>query len=405
MNVPFRIARRYLFARKSTNAINIITGVSLLGISIGTAALVLVLSVFNGFEDLITGMFNSFNPELKVIPAKGKVFEADSLFLDSIRSIPGIDMASPTLEEIAFFEYKDKQDFGVIKGVEQDFDLVTRLDTTVREGGFRLQDDQRTLAVSGVGMRNRLGLDIGDPFSSISVYMPRRETTSAFQQPFRRRFLYPGGTFVIQQEFDNQYVITKLAFVRELMGRRQEASSLELRLDGSRSLKDVQSDLEQHLGDAFIVKNRFQQEESFLKLMQLEKWMSFAIVSLMMLLVAFNMVGALWMIVLEKKRDISILKSMGATRAKVRRIFLYEGMLLSVVGILLGFVLALLLYWAQKQFGLVGVSGQFVIQAYPISLRGFDFFLVFLTVLAIGMLASWPPAKRAERVPAILREG
>jgi len=404
MNFPFRIARRYLFARKSTNAINIITGVSLLGIAIGTAALVLVLSVFNGFEDLITNMFNRFNPEVKITPAKGKTFEVDSLLLARVSGVPGVAQVTPTLEEIAFFEYKQKQDFGVIKGIEPGYEEISGIDSTLREGTFRLKDNRRNLAISGVGMRNRLGLNVSDPLNTLSVYMPRRETTSSFQQPFRRRFLYPGGTFIIQQEFDNQYVLASLDFVRELMGFDSEASALELRLDNSRRVEDVEAELEAILGAEFEVRNRFEQEESFLKLMQIEKWMSFAIVSLMMLLVAFNMVGALWMIVLEKKRDISILKSMGATRATVRRIFLLEGMLLSLVGIGAGFLLALLLYWAQQQFGLIGVPGQFMIQAYPVSLRGIDFFLVFLTVLAIGMLAAWPPAKRAERVPAILRE-
>ncbi len=405
MNLPLRIAGRYLFAKKTTNAINIITGISVVGIAIGTAALVLVLSVFNGFEDLITSMYNSFNPELKVTPVKGKTFTADSSLLANIESIPGIERVAPTLEEIAFFEYKDKQDFGMLKGVEPDFDDITRIDTTVREGTFRLLEGERNMAISGVGMRNRLGLSIGDVFSPISVYMPRKEAVSGFQQPFRRRFLYPGGTFIIQQEFDNQYIITSLAFVRELMGKPKEASALELKLNGEQRLELVQENLEQFLGDGFQVNNRFEQEESFLKLMRIEKWLSFAIVSLMMLLVAFNMVGALWMIVLEKQQDISILKSMGATDRIVQRIFLLEGALLSMVGILVGFVLALVLFWAQKRFGLIGVPGQFIIQSYPISLRGVDFALVFLTVLGIGLLASWPPARRAKRVPAILREG
>lgn len=447
MNFPLRIALRYLFANKVSgivktiltilfiiplgvfylllkplglagplqryfkqfNAINIITGISVLGIAVGTAALVLVLSVFNGFEDLITGMYGNFNPDVKITPIKGKTFEVDSLQMDQIYKVEGVDLVAQTLEEIAFFEYKDKQDFGTLKGVDQFYDEVTGIDTTVREGVYSLEEGARNQAVLGLGMRNKLSVNVDDQFSSMSIYMPKRKKSTGFRmgladQQFKKRIAYPAGTFVIQQDFNNQYVLTSLDFIRDLMDYDQEVSALDIRLkDGANEAKVIR-ELSAIMGENYEVKNRYSQEESFMKLMQMEKWLSFAIVSLMLLLVAFNLVGVLWMIVLEKKKDIAILKSMGARDETIRSIFLTEGFLLSALGIFIGFLLALMIFLVQKSFGIVSIPGDFIIEAYPISMRGLDFLIVALTVMAIGLLASVPPALRAMRVSALIRE-
>ena len=405
MNLALRIARRYLFAKKSTNAINIITGIAVFGIAVGTAALVLVLSVFNGFEDLITGMYSNFNPDVKVMPARGKTFPLDSTLIVKISAIEGVEAVSQTLEEVAFFEYKDNQDFGTIKGVDENFSAVVNILPTVKEGEYNFYETTRNLAVLGLGMRNKLGTNVADPFTGIAVYSPKRERLrSPMEPPFRRRYIYPGGTFVIQQDFDNEYVLSSLPFARDLLGYEDEVSALEIRLAPAANPSRAIAAIGQAMGEGFEVKDRYQQEESFLKLMQVEKWLSYAIVSLMMLMVAFNIVGALWMVVLEKQKDISILKSMGALDHTVRNIFLYEGLLLSLLGIGLGFVLAIGLYIAQKTVGIVAVPGNFVVDAYPISMRFPDFIVVALTVTAIGLLASLAPAQRAKRVPAMMRE-
>ncbi len=406
MNLPLRIARRYLFARKSTNAINIITGIAVFGIAVGSAALVLVLSVFNGFEDLIMTMYSNFNPDVKVTPARGKTFEADSVLIARLEAIDGVAYVSQTLEEVAFFDYKDNQDFGTLKGVDGNFSKVVGIDTTVREGAYAFEEGSRDLAVLGLGMRNKLAANVGDRFTEMAVYMPKRERSgSPLEQPFRRSYIYPGGTFVIQQDFDNEFVLSSLSFARRLLGfSTPVVSALEIRLALDADESSALQQIRQAMGVGFEVKGRFQQEESFLKLMQVEKWLSYAIVSLMMLMVAFNIVGALWMVVLEKQSDISILKSMGATDTSVRNIFLYEGLLLSLLGLLLGFVLAITLYIAQKTVGIITVPGNFIVDAYPISMRFADFAVVVVTVLAIGLLASWPPAQRARRVPAMMRE-
>ncbi|MDX1665621.1 MAG: FtsX-like permease family protein [Saprospiraceae bacterium] len=404
MNFPVRVARRYLFAKRSTNAINIIAGIAVFAISIGAAALILVLSVFNGFEDLITEMYSSFDPDVKVSPVRGKTFPVDSVFLAQLHEIEGVSEISQTLEEVAFFEYDNNQDFGTLKGVDQHFRSVTGIDSTVREGVYQLSDGARPLAVMGLGMRNKLGVNVNDLFTGISVYMPKRERVGPFEQPFRTRLLYPAGTFVIQQEFNNQYILSPIDFARNLLGLDQEVSALEIRLTPGTDAGQAVGAISRLLGPDYRVEDRYQQEESFLKLMKVEKWLSYAIVSLMMLLVAFNMIGALWMIVLEKRRDIAIMKSMGATGKTIRNIFLNQGLMLCFLGLLSGFILALLVYGAQKGFGLIEIPGDFIVDAYPISMRLTDFLVVALTVLLIGLLASLPAAMKARRIPAMVRE-
>jgi len=406
MNLSFKIARRYLFAKKSTNAINLITGISVLGVSIGTAALILVLSVFNGFEDLIEGLFSNFNPDVKVTAVKGKTFEPDSAALAQIRELPGVETLSLTLEEVAFFEYNDNQDFGILKGVDSNFHLVNHIDSTVLEGVYTFRHRGREAAVMGIGMRNKLKVDVTDPLTSMSVYMPKRQRVGPLEKPFRQQFIVPSGSFIIQQDFDNQYVLSSLEFARSLLAEPRSVSALEIRLDSKYPAAETVGRISEILGEGYSVKDRYQQDEAFFKLMNIEKWMSFAILTLTLLLVAFNMIGSLWMIVLEKKPDIAILKSMGATDRMVRSVFLLEGLLLCGIGMIAGYVIAVGLYLIHinLEYGLISIPQGFLVAAYPISLRAGDFVVIALTVLSIGLLASLPPAMRAQRVPAIIKE-
>ncbi|MBL7825661.1 MAG: FtsX-like permease family protein [Saprospiraceae bacterium] len=406
MNFPLLVARRYLFAKRSTNAINIITGISVLGMAIGTAALILVLSVFNGFEDLLSGLFGHFNPELKVTPVQGKTFEIDSATLARIRTMPGVAVASETLEEIAFFEYEGSQDFGVLKGVDSLFAAVTGInsDTVILEGNYILEEEDRNCAVIGAGLRNKLTINVQNPIAPMTVFMPDQEA-GALDKPFRTRLAYPKGTFAIQQEYDNEYVLTNLNFMRDLLEvSPQTVSALEIKCRSAASLASVKNELKSMLGNGYIVKDHYEQNEAFFKIMKLEKWMGFAITSLMLLLMAFNTIGALWMIVLDKQKDISVLKSMGATDNAVRRIFLLEGLLLTALGMGIGIVLSILIYVAQKTWGIVTIPDGFLVDTYPISMRATDFIPITLTVIAIGLLASVLPARRAGQVPAYLRE-
>ena len=404
LNISLFIARRYLFARRSANAINIITGISVLGVAIGTAALILVLSVFNGFEDLLAGLFGHFNPEVKVTPLKGKTFQADSLVLAKVRALPGVLYASETLEEIAFFEYEGSQNFGVLKGVDSLFARVNNIDSTIQEGEYRLRVSERNCAVAGAGMRNKLGININNPLALLTIYMPEQQS-GLMDQPFKTRSVYPMGTFAIQQDFDNQYVLTNLDFMRELLEAQPgTVSALEIKGRPGVSRSDLSAQVKGLLGGAYVVKDEYEQNEAFFKVMQLEKWMGFAITSLMLVLMAFNTVGALWMIVLDKQKDISVLKSMGATDRLVRSIFLLEGILLTLLGMGIGILLAIAFYFAQKNFGLISIPQGFLVDSYPIAMRATDFIPVILTVIGIGLLASLAPARRAAQVPAFLRE-
>lgn len=405
MNLPFLFSRRYLFAKRSTNAINVITGISVLGVAIGTAALILVLSVFNGFEDLLANLFGHFNPELKITPAKGKTFEVDSLVLVQLRTVPGVEIVSETLEEIAFFEHNGSQDFGVLKGVDSLFARVNGIDSdsTMREGQYLLEDEGRNYLVLGAGVCNKLSVNVSNPLSVVTVYMPEQQT-GVLDKPFKTRQAAPVGTFAIQQEFDNEYALTNLAFVRELLeASNRTVSALEIKCAPGANMLQIKSQARALLGEGFTMKDRYEQNEAFFKVMQLEKWMGFAITSLMLLLMAFNTVGALWMIVLDKQRDISTLKSMGATDGMVYRIFLFEGSLLTLLGMGIGLILAIALYFAQKNYGIVSIPEGFLVESYPISMRASDFLPVAATVLGIGLLASLLPARRAAQVPAFLR--
>jgi lipoprotein-releasing system permease protein len=405
LNFPFLIARRYLFAKRSTNAINIITGISVFGIAIGTAALVLILSVFNGFEDLLSGLFGHFNPQIKVTPARGKTFEPDSLAMTQLRALPGVLYLSETLEEIAFFEYDGSQDFGVLKGVDDQFARVNNIDSTIREGEYLLEIDDRNCAVMGAGVRNKLSVNVENVLSAMTIYMPTSEAGGVLDKPFKTRSVYPVGTFAIQQDFDNQYVLTNLAFMRELLDVPDgTVSALEIKCTSKREVAELKNQIRSILGEGFTVKDEYEQNEAFFKVMQLEKWMGFAITSLMLVLMAFNTIGALWMIVLDKQKDISVLKSMGATDRTVHRIFLFEGLLLTLLGMSIGLVLAVALYFIQITYGIVTIPQGFLVESYPIAMRASDFIPVILTVIGIGLLAALPPAQRAVRVPAFLRE-
>lgn len=402
MNLPLKIARRYLFAKKSTNAINIISGISVFGISVGTAALILVLSVFNGFEDLITGLFSNFNPDIKVTITEGKTFEVDTVMIGKIAALPTVSIVSQTIEETALFIYNKNESIGILKGVDDNYKNVTGIDSTLREGTYRFQDGKREMAVLGVGIRNRLSVNVGDYLSALEVYMAKRKNSGPLSKPFNKKLIYPSGTFVIQQDFDSQYILSSLSFAQKILEQKNKIGALEIQLSPEADPQSSAAEIRKIVGDKFTVKDRYQQDEAFFKIMNIEKWMSYAILCLTLILVAFNMIGSLWMIVLDKKQDISILRSMGATRKIVRQIFLSEGILLGILGMLLGFFFAVAFYIAQKTFGIVPIPAGFVVDAYPISMRLPDFVVVAITVLAITLIASLPAAFRAARVPAII---
>lgn len=384
--------------------INIITGISVAGIAVGSCALLLVMSVFNGFHDLLYSLFNSFNPPAKVSPVQGKVFEVDSALIYKIKSIPGVTHVSISLEETAMFEYDDQRYFGTIKGVDDDYVLVNNLDSVIVEGEYATRKGNVPVAVLGAGVEAALGVDVSNEFTPLKIHMPKRNRRNvALEKSFYTKLVYPVGVFSFQQDFDRQYVITSLETVRDLLNYDWEASYLEISFNPDYE-EEVFTEIKQVVGDGFNVQNRYEQEASFLKIMNGEKWMAFAILCLTLLLVAFNLVGALWMIVLEKQKDISILKTMGASSKMIRNIFLHEGMLVSGIGLLIGFGLALLIYFLQVQFSIIPIREGFIVDSYPIAVKWFDFFAGAIAVMAIGFIASILPAMKADKVGAYIRE-
>ena len=400
------MAWRYLFAPKSTNAINIITFVAAFGVAIGAASLIIALSVFNGFEDIFVGMFNNLNPDVRITASRGKTFDATEELLADLRAIDGVAAISHTLEETARFQYLGHQAFGPLKGVDSDYARINGIDTMIKEGEYDLLVPQvETLgSIVGQNLARELLIDPENRVNPLSIYVPRPRTRagssilSSGRLPYRVREVLPMGIVRSQEAFENQAVLVDLSLARELLGvEAPTVSSLEVKLapgfDNPKTFRAIQK----LLGDDYLVRNRFEQENSILKLMRVEKYVAYAIVTLMVILISFNLVGALWMIVLEKRQDIVILQSLGMVGSEIRNVFLRVGLLISAIGLGTGFGLAILIYLIQTHFGIVGLPGTLA-EAYPMSLRVVDFLVVTLTVLIIGLLASILPARRAERV-------
>lgn len=397
------IARRYLFSKKSTNAINLITGISVAGIAIGMAALILELAVFNGFEDLLSSLFNRFNPDIKITAREGKFFQEDSLTKVKIKQIDGVDLVAESLEEIALFDHDGNIAFATIKGVDSNYVQVTGIQETIISGSFNTKSARQPGAVLGNNIKNKLGISFQNPFTDLRIYVPRTKRRTLLDQPFKSMSVVPTGSFSFQQEYDNQYVFSHINFVQGLIDKPGMLSAYEVLLDEGADLEKVKKELSSVLGEDYEIKDRYQQDEAFFKLMKLEKWMFYALFVLTLILIAFNMIGALWMIVLDKKQDISVLKALGASDQTVERIFLGEGILISNIGILIGSVLAIGLYWYHTQYGLISIPEGFIVDRYPMVLKWMDFVIAAVTMLCIGLLASFMPARRARRITSVIR--
>lgn len=402
MKLSFEIAKRYLFGKKSTNAINIISGISVLGLTVGTSALIIILSIFNGFEGLIKKDLNNFNPDIKVTLKEGKHFAIEEEQLSSIKSIEGIKHVSKVIEEVALFEYNELQKAGIIKGVDGEYNKVTRIDSTLRNGKFIKDDKSVNYAVFGNGMAQDLNLNTMDRLTPVTVYVPRRKKRSMLDKDFKLSKIYPSGAFLDKSENDYTYVLASHSMVSRLLDRKNLVSALEIKIDPEKN-DGVKEELTAIMGEAYNIKDRLMQDETHLKIMNIEKWMGVLLVSLVLVLLAFNMIGSIWMIVLDKKKDISILKSMGFTSSGIKNIFLAEGVLISLIGLVIGCVIALIFYFLQKKLGIIGIPDGFIVDAYPIELRLTDFILAAFIVMTIGVLASIPPAIRASQISNYIR--
>lgn len=400
MNTPLFIARRYLFSRKSRNAINVISGISVVGLSLGTMALVIVLSVFNGFDETVKALFNSFDPDLKVIPKNGKTFVPENALLLEMDADADIASWSPVLEENALIRYGKKQYIAVIKGVNDDYAAITGIDSMMWDGNFSLRNENgNPMAVVGQGVANYLG--VGLTFvNPLNIYVPRRTARYSPNpnQVFLRKYIFPSGIFAIEQDFDSKYILLPLDFTRELLQYEGEVSSLEVKAREGARLPELENRLQKAVGDQMDVRNRFEQQEVFYKVMRSEKLAIFFILTFILLIASFNITGSLTMLIIEKKRDIGILRSMGANNQLIKRIFLLEGWLISFLAVGSGLVLGSLICWLQDRYELIKIQGEAIlITAYPVDLQAADLLSTALTVLAIGFLAAWLPVRYLSR--------
>lgn len=395
----WQFASRYFRAKKSTNAINIIAWVSVVAIAVGAGALIVILSVFNGFEGLVKSLYSSFYPAIKVAPASGKTIILTPAQLQQIAAVPGVAHFSEVVEEKAVLRYGDEPTIAVLKGVDSGYNNVTDVKSNIVRGRFDTGDSVAYRAVLGLELEGALGVDVVHSLAPVTVYLPRRNL-SGFVTPedaLSNGVLYPTGTFAIQQEFNSKYVITNIEFLRKLLELGDdEMSALEI---GSRAGVDeklLKAELEQLLGKGYKVQTRYEQNQSLYAIMQTEKWAVYVILSFIMIIAAFNMIGSLYMLVIEKQKDITILKAMGARKSLIMRIFLVEGLIIAGIGTLVGFGLGISFCVLQQRFGIIKLEGtSFLVDTYPVSMHAEDFLLVFVTIMVIGGAASWYPARRA----------
>lgn len=401
MNFPFYIARRYLFSRKSTHVINIISAISVTGVTVATMALVVTLSVFNGFHDLVASLFTAFDPQLKVAPAKGKAVAADEPALEKIKALPQIQVATETVEDVALAVYGERQTMVTIKGVQDNFDSLTHVREILQgDGTYELQAADLSYGILGIRVAEILGMGYSFKYP-LRIFAPRRDGQLDMFNPeecFYADELYsPGVLFCVKQaKYDKNYILTNIHFARRLFDMQGMVSALELRLKPGSNFEAVKSEIKEIAGDRFTVKDRFEQQEDTFNIMKIEKLMAFSFLTFILVVACLNIIGSLSMLMIDKKKDVVTLRNLGASDRQIVQVFLFEGRLISLAGAVLGIVLGLLLCWLQQTFGLVGLgrsSGSFIIDSYPVSVHAEDILIIFITVLVSGFLAVWYPVK------------
>ena len=400
MNFPFYIARRYLFSKKSTNAINIISGISVLGVAVATMALVVTLSVFNGFSDLVASFFTDFDPQLKIVPVEGKTAPADDPVLAEIKAMPEIYVATECVEDQALAVYNGRQAMVIIKGVEDNFDSLTHIREKLDgDGTFELHAADIQYGILGRQVIDVLGIGYYYFPLPLKIYAPRREGQLDMSDPadgFIEDELYsPGVVFEIKQsKYDRNYILTSIGFARRLFDQQGMLSSLELRLKQGSDFEAVKERIKQVVGDKYQVMDRYEQQEDTFRIMKIEKLIAYIFLTFILMVACFNIIGSLSMLIIDKKDDVVTLRNLGASDRQITQIFLFEGRLISAIGAIIGIALGLLLCWIQQTYGIISLGsseGSFVVNAYPVSVHPLDVIIIFLTVLAVGFLAVWYP--------------
>jgi len=373
------------------HAINIISGVSMLGVFIGSAALVIILSVFNGFEKVILNLYSNFTPEIKIEPKQGKTFNPNTAYFKTLHSDPKLFSFTEVLEEKALIRYGTTGQFiGTVMGVSDEFLNNKQLDSTVEKGSFTLKDKGHPYAVIGATVQGKLSVNIHDQLSPLQIYSPRRDASGSADvlSAFEVRYIYPSGIFNIQQDF-NGLIITPIDFMRDLLNEPTNVSAIDLNYKKGTDIEDIQGDIKDKIGKEFTIKNRFEQNADLYKTLNYERWFIFMILVFVLIIAIFNIIGSLTMLVIDKQKDIAILTSLGADKQLIQGIFFFEGMMISFIGCIVGMVVGLIFCVLQGQFGFIKFGDNLTaIDAYPIALKFTDFILVFLTVTGIAAIAS-----------------
>ena len=405
MNFPFFIARRYLFSKKSTNAINVISLISVIGVAVGSMALIIVLSVFNGFHDLVASFFTQMDPQLKVVPVEGKTAPADNPILTEIRQMPEVDVATETVEDMALAVYNDKQSMVTVKGVDDNFDQLTHItEILYGEGEFQLHAADLQYGIIGIRLAQELGANVR--FGNyLRIYAPRRDGQLDLSNPSEGFMLdslcSPGVVFSVRQaKYDRNYIIAPIGFARNLFAQQGMVSALELRLKDGSDIDAVKKKMERVAGSEYRVLDRFEQQADTFKIMQIEKIIAYIFLTFILVVACFNIIGSLSMLIIDKRDDVQTLRNLGADDRQISRIFLFEGRFIAVIGAVIGIALGLLLCWLQQRYGLVALgesSGSFVVNAYPVSVHYTDVVVIFFTVIAVGWLAVWYPVRYLSR--------
>ncbi len=402
MNFPFFVARRYLFSKKSTHVINIISSISVIGVAVATMALVIVLSVFNGFHDLVATLFTSFDPQLKVVPVEGKTAPADDPILTEIRQLPQVDVATETVEDQALAVYQGRQAMVMIKGVDDNFSELSHInDILYGDGTFSLH--AANLQYGTVGIRLAQTLGIGAQWDGfLKIYAPKREGQLVDLSNPGDGFVAdslnsPGVLFAVKQsKYDKNYILTSISFARNLFGQQGMLSDLELRLKPGSDLNAVKAQMQQIAGTKYKVLDRFEQQEDTFKIMSIEKLMAYIFLTFILVVACFNIIGSLSMLIIDKKDDVVTLRNLGATDKQITRVFLFEGRMISAIGAIIGVGFGLLLCLLQQEFGFVKLGnseGSFIVDAYPVSVHYIDVAIIFVTVLVVGWLSVWYPVR------------
>ena len=403
MNFPFFIARRYVFSKKSTNAINVISAISVVGVAVGTMALVIVLSVFNGFHDLVASFFTNFDPQIELVPKQGKTAPADDPLLDQIRKMPQVNVSTDVLEDQGLAVYGDRQQMVTVMGVDDNFTQLTNIsDILYGDGEFTLQAANLFYAIPGIRLAQDMGL--GARFDGyLKLYAPvRRGQITDLEDPSDGfvvdSLISPGVVFAVNQaKYDRDHVICSIGFARRLFDQDGMLSSLQIRLKPGSDLGAVKQQMREIAGSKYRVLDRFEQQSDTFNIMQIEKVLAYVFLTFILMVACFNIISSLSMLIIDKKADAATLRNLGATDRQIRSIFLFEGRIISAIGAVVGILLGLLLCWLQQEFGLVHMgdsAGSFVVNAYPVSVHYDDVAIVFVTVLLIGWGAAWIPTRK-----------